>query len=219
MSSRATKHTTTVTRRRTPATLQKLCAQFHAKNEAYNKAIAKLQDAEEAAQRASPQPPLSIQPTKAVLADMPSYRWHHRAIPSTFFQSELTSLKKNTTLMEEKDGITVIRHSVAGFPLTDKERARVGRLQKMLADAKHHERACAKVQRRFKISKLEGATAAIFRSQEKLIAKIEKARSKNRQDVLAKVRVYLTDSGMFGDAYVEKMLNEVTKEMAKGASR
>ena len=47
-----------------------------------------------------------------------------------------------------------------------------------------------------------------------LIDKIEALRSANSQDVLAKIGVYRVDPGMFGDAFVNKLLDEVTRELA-----
>ena len=87
-----------------------------------------------------------------------------------------------------------------------------------VADAKRYERACAKVQRRFNVAKLEKAISALFKRETELIDKIEALRSMNSQDVLAKIRVYRVDPGMFGDAYINKMLDEVTRD-AKGAGR
>jgi hypothetical protein len=215
----AAKHTSTLRtamRRRAPSTLQKLCAKLHAAAAAHNKAVARLCSAEQAAKRAEPKPPSSIEPRKAVRADLPNYMHQHRAIPSTFIRSELASLKRNAVLAEVQDGIKVIRISEAGFPLTDEQKARVRRLEKMLVDAKRYESACAKVQRRFKVDQLERALDVHRRSEEELIAKIEAIRSANKQDVLAKISAYRIDPGMFNDAYVNKMLNEVTRELKKG---
>jgi hypothetical protein len=53
------------------------------------------------------------------------------------------------------------------------------------------------------------------RSEEQLIAKIEATRSESKQDVLARISAYRIDPGMFGDSYVNKMLDEVTQELKK----
>jgi hypothetical protein len=199
--------------------LQKLCAQFHALSEAHNRACGKLSTVERAAQRAMPKPPLSIQQTKAARADVPFYKYDHRAIPSTFIQSELTNLQSNRSTYEVVAGVVTIRHCEAGFPLTAEQKARVMRLKRMLADAKRYEHACAKVERRFNVAKLQRAITVLFQRETRLIDKIEAVRSANSQDVLAKIRVYRVDPGIFGDVFVEKMLNEVTRELAKGGSR
>jgi hypothetical protein len=89
--------------------------------------------------------------------------------------------------------MVTIRHCKAGFPLIAEQKARVMRLKRMLADAKRYERACARVERRFNVAKLQRTISVLFRGETELIDKIEAVSSTTAGDVLAKIRVYRVD--------------------------
>jgi hypothetical protein len=216
---RATRKNTTAARPSRPSIVQKLCAQILAAGAAHLAAINRSSDAETAARRAYPKPPKSIQPSKAVRADLPNYKdHHHRAIPSIFIRSELTSLKDNRALYEKAQGVVTIRASTKGFPLNDAQKARVNRLERLLVDVQKYERVCVKVDARFKLKQLDKAiTSAVWR-QQKLIHKLERVRSASAQDVIAKIIVYRTDPELFGEAtFTQVMIEDARRELAKAS--
>jgi hypothetical protein len=215
---RATRKNTIAARQSRPSIVQKLCAQILDAGAAYSDAIKRNVDAETAADRACPKPPKSIRPSKAVRADVPSYRGQG-AIPSIFIRSELELLKANRASHEKVAGVITIRHSPKGFPLNDAQKSQVNRLERLLVDAQRYEMACAKVKARFKLKQLDEAVSSAFQRREKLIRKLEGIRSASAQDVIAKIGVYKADPELFGDAHLgiftEVMIEDARRELAR----
>jgi hypothetical protein len=212
---RATRKNTMAARQSRPSIVQKLCAQILTAGAAHSDAIKRVVDAETAADRAYPKPPKSIWPTKATLLDVPLYTGQQRAIPSNFIRSALTTLKSNLCIIEERlPGVRTFHWADKGFPLTADQKARVRRLESMLADAEKHERARAKVKTRFNLKRLDNAVHGTFKLEQKLILKLQRVRSASPHDILAKLAVYRRDPELFGVVFPSRMLDEVQRALA-----
>lgn len=217
---RATRKNTIAARQSRPSIVQKLCAQILAALEAHCEAISQESKAQKASQRATPKPPKTIRPTKAVLADVPFFRYDRRPIPSTFIETELRNLKNNRALREmDIDGVVTIRYSANGFPLNEEQKARTARMERMLVDAQKYERACEKVDARFKLKQLERATYQALDRHMELIHKLESLRSASAQDVIAKIGVYRTDPEFYKgmETFTRIMIEDAGRELAKAS--
>lgn len=180
-----------------PSTVQKLCSQYEATLTAFKSAHDAFVQAENAAAKARPQPDSLICPNRRNFKDV-SCNVKGRRIPITSgeIKTQIASLRRNTTKVDENDGTRVFTISKAGFPLTKKQKAQLARVEARLPLAVAYETEWAAVQKRLRVKELEEAAQVPSRRLRPLAARIAETPSKDRQDMLAKARVCEIDPDM-----------------------
>jgi hypothetical protein len=198
---------TTIPHTRRPAAIsavQKLCAEYERALAAFNAALRLYGDAENAALDARPKPHPLIRPTKRNLADVPDYSWGaDRRLPSQRcpitsgeIKREIKSLRGNTVKVEGSGKNKTVTHCAKGFPLTREQKARLARVEARLPIAQAYEAELAALRKRFKVDELDAASQVPSRKLRPLALRIAEMPSKDRHDMLAKVRIRELDGDM-----------------------
>jgi hypothetical protein len=174
-----------------PSAVQKLCSQYEETLIAFKAAHQAFAKAEDAAAKVRPQPHPLIRPTKKNLSDVGCHvRGGHRIpITSREIKNQIRSLRRNTTKMDENGGTQVFTISKAGFPLTKKQKAELARVEARLPVAIAYEAEWAAIQKRLRLKELDKAAQVHSSKLGPLAARIAETRSKDRQDMIAKVRI------------------------------
>lgn len=177
--------------------VQRLCAQYEATLTAFTEAHGKYSKAEEAFHQKRPTAPASIRATKRNLADLDySIRGPRRPITANEIRGSIKSLRENTIREEKSAGARVVTISDAGFPLTDKQKARLHRLEAKLPLAVAYEAKCDAVHQRLKVDELCDAAHIPSSKLGPLAGKIADLPSQDRADMLAKAKIIQIDPDM-----------------------
>jgi hypothetical protein len=208
-------------RAHTPSIVERACAKFEAALAEFKSAHEKFACAEDDSYGSMPRADSRILSTKRNLADVtcfPAGRSSRIAINSNEIRREITSLRSNNVKAEKVDGKRHIEFSDDGFPLTPKQRARLKRLEAKLSLALAHERKCDAVAKRFKLRELDAAAQVHSSKLNKLAAQLTDLPSRNRQDLLAKVRIYELDPDLLdGDGLGRSIAKDVARLAASAA--
>ncbi|KRQ92377.1 hypothetical protein [Bradyrhizobium valentinum] len=202
---------TTIPHARRPAAtsaVQKLCAEYERTLAAFKTALDLSIEAENAAIDARPKPDSLIRPTKRNFADVPDYtmignkkrRLFSQRIPITSgeIKREITSVRRNAVKVEGSGKNKTVVHSERGFPLTVKQEALLKRLEKRLPLALAYEAEVAAIRKRFRVDELDAAAQVPSRKLGPLAGRIADTPSRDRYDMLAKVRICEIDPDMAG---------------------